>query len=185
MNEELKPVPDFDARGILARIIDKGADLLTYGSFSQRNPLLGKMRNCPFCGQRRRGGNTTELCCHAKYIWENPAKDAKPKVRGRSNPRLTRRNPPLFLMRQILRDIEKNPEIAAGMQCEMLSRLGRIPRELVKDEVTREKVYREKLIEPHHMAAFVERYLLWKQKRANRSKRRQQKLSRRVNRGAR
>lgn len=126
MNEELKPVPDFDARGILARIIDKGADLLTYGSFSQRNPLLGKMRNCPFCGQRRRGGNTTEVCCHAKYIWENPAKDAKPKVRGRRNPRLTRRNPPLFLMRQILLDIEKNPEIAVGMQCEMLSRLGRI-----------------------------------------------------------
>lgn len=170
MNEELKPVPDFDARGILARIVDKGADLLTYGSFSQRNPMLGKMRNCPFCGHRSRGGNTTEPCCHAKYIWENPATPT-PKVRGRSNPRLTRCNPPLFLMRQILLEIEKNPEIAVGMQCEMLSRLGRAPSE-------------NNLIRQEHMAAFVERYLLWKQKRANRSKRRQQKLSRRINRRA-
>jgi hypothetical protein len=168
----------FNPQEMLGRVVDRAAELVQYGSFSQRNPTLGKMVRCPFCRTRKR---RHEACCNAKYV-AGTMTNVMPKPKGRSVPRLTRKNPPLFQMRQILLDIERNPEIAIGMQVEMLSRIGRLPREVVKNEETREQPRQEITVKPEHMAAFVERYLTWKMKRAKKKIRSQQKLSRRINR---
>lgn len=40
------------------------ADRRKYGSFSERNPQLGKMVKCSFCGHRRR---EKETCCNPKF----------------------------------------------------------------------------------------------------------------------
>jgi len=51
----------------VAAIVDRAAETQKYGSFSARNPTLGKMRTCPYCGRRRRE-NSALPCCHAKIL---------------------------------------------------------------------------------------------------------------------
>lgn len=44
--------------------VEQAAKTKQYGSFSERNPMLGKMVRCPYCRIRRRENET--CCTHAK-----------------------------------------------------------------------------------------------------------------------
>lgn len=171
---------ELNPKELLGRVVDKAADILQYGSYAQRNPLLGKMVRCPFCRIRRRM-RAAEICCNPKYV-KGTEGTGVPKKKGRAVPRLTRHSPPLFQMRQLLLAIEANPEIAVGMQAEMLSRRGFIPRQIIEDREDGWITFEENLIAPEQMAIFVERYLNWKGQRQRRRARTQQKISRQINR---
>src|SRR5882762_7603974 len=89
------------------------ADRLKYGSFSERNPALGKTVRCVFCRTRRRQ-NSKAVCCSGKLLTEpytnrknqivtpTVSEPSPAPISKRKNPRLTRKNPPLFLVHQIL-----------------------------------------------------------------------------------
>lgn len=140
------------------------ADRLKYGSFSERNPALGKLVRCVFCRTRRRQNSKT-VCCSGKLLTE-PYKNRKgwlvtptvaepspAPISKRKNPRLTRKNPPLFLVHQILVEIE------AGTRPEL--------------ENVAEK----------NLARYVEKIVLDGKKEKAKQKRNQQKRSRQINRG--
>lgn len=131
---------------LLAKVVDRVAYLRKYGSYSDRNPALGKMIRCPFCRARRRD---RDKCCNTTYKVENKG---TPQVKGRKNPRLTRKRPPLFLVHQLLIDIEndRRPDL--------------------------ENVYK------YHLPAYVEKVLTDESKEKKRRVRNQQKLSRKRNR---
>lgn len=48
---------------LLGILVDRAADKTIHGSFSERNPVLGRMKRCSFCGRRRREGS---VCCSGK-----------------------------------------------------------------------------------------------------------------------
>ena len=141
----------------------KVADRLKYGSFSDRNPALGKMVRCIFCHARRRSFSKTP-CCSGKLLdgaYTNRkgqtvtpavAEPVAPAISKHKNPKLTRKNPPLFLVRQLLVEIE------AGTRPEL--------------ENVAEK----------NLARYVEKIVLDGKKEKARQKRNQQKRSRRINR---
>lgn len=91
----------------LVQLVVQQAALAAEGSFSQRNPTLGKMVKCPFCGRRRRQDQL--VCCNPKYIATNLADQPRSSVsKHRKNPRLSRHRPPLFLVHQLL--VEKESQ---------------------------------------------------------------------------
>jgi hypothetical protein len=97
---------------ILAREVDRVAHLRSYGSFADRNPVLGKMTRCPHCRTRRR--EFAPKCCSFEYVVENSNTVARSfYARKRKNPRLTRKRPPFFLIHQLLVEIEQDrrPEL--------------------------------------------------------------------------
>jgi hypothetical protein len=154
------------------------------GTYSERNPLLGKMVTCPYCRHRVRQ-NAQAPHCNPKLIV--PAIDinadgneipAQPKIKGRKNPRLTRHRPPLFLMPQILLDLESEPELLAlrvaviqddveGQVHGKNSKWGHTP---------------QKEIAPHHLASFIEKVVTRKIKLSAKRIRKIKKESRRRNR---
>ena len=139
----------------------KAADRLKYGSFSDRNPALGKMVRCVFCRRRKR---QNDACCSGKLldgaytnrkgqiVTPTVSEPVAPPIHKRKNPRLTRKNPPLFLVHQLLVEIE------SGTRPEL--------------ENVAEK----------NLARYVEKIVLDGKKEKARQKRNQQKISRRVNR---
>jgi hypothetical protein len=65
--------------------VQRASEAVKFGSWSERNPLAGKMKTCPHCKTRRREGVATVLpCCNASV---KPFKEAKT---------------PLGLMRQVM-----------------------------------------------------------------------------------
>ena len=91
----------------LALAVDKIAALRKYGSYSERNPALGKMIRCPHCRVRRREFGPP--CCNTNYLVETSNVQARASFKKkRKNPRLTRRRPPLFLVHQLLLDVERD-----------------------------------------------------------------------------
>src|SRR5258708_5989861 len=85
---------------MLIQLIAKVSDRQLYGSYADRNPLLGKMRTCPYCRIRERGHKCTA---------ENPFPVDFSRAlfhKKRLVPRLTRKRPPLFLVRQLLVELE-------------------------------------------------------------------------------
>jgi hypothetical protein len=91
----------------LLGIIVQQAAIAAEGSFAQRNPTLGKMKNCPYCGRRRR---ETEVCCNPIQLVT--VKNDVPRsfyAKKRKIPRLTKNRPPLFEMHAILLDKERQP----------------------------------------------------------------------------
>lgn len=151
------------------------------GSYAQRNPLRGKMVRCPQCHTRRR--QRSEIpCCSAKYQTTamqvdedgNETIPMTPKAKGRKNPRLTRKRPPLFLMRQRLLDLEANPELVGPLQDSVE---GQVNGKTAKWGHTPQKE-----VAPQHLAAFVEKVILRDKKLSAKRKKKQQKESRRINR---
>jgi hypothetical protein len=163
------------------------------GSFSDRNPMLGKMVRCPHCHTRRRQ-NAQESCCNAKLsttYWtkiledgtreqriRTEVKSMMPRRKGRKNPRLTRHIPPLFLMRQRLLELESDPatmpmrvallqDAVEGQVHGKNSKWGHTP---------------QKEIAPAHVAAFIEKVIIREFKLSVKRKRQMQKESRRINR---
>lgn len=129
-------------------ILDRTADRLKHGSFSERNPTLGKMQTCKLCRIRERSHQ-----CTAVIRKGTEAEGVAPHPK-RKNPRLTRNRPPLFLVRQLLVEIEagKHPE------------LENVPQQ--------------------HMARYIEKKVKDWRREAAHAKRDQQKLSRKINREA-
>jgi hypothetical protein len=148
---------------ILSTAVEKAAEARA-GSFSQRNPLLGRMRRCPFCRQRRRA-NTQESCCNAKYSIQH---ESAPHIKRRKNPRLSRNRPPLFQMRQVLLELEAEPLLIGPLQDSIEGLEGfHTPQKEVRME---------------HLATFVERMIIRSRKQKAKKYRDRQKLSRKVNR---
>lgn len=168
------------------------------GTYSERNPLLGKMKRCPYCHQRRRE-NAQSPCCNVKYVVTAMQTDEEgnetipmaPKVKGRKNPRLTRHRPPLFLMRQRLLDLE-------AMETDMQRLHVGILQDAVEGQVNNHRNEENGLrkhkpsikwghtpqveIKPQHLAAFIEKVILQEIKLSAKRKRQMQKESRRRNR---
>lgn len=139
-------------------------------SFSQRNPALGPMVRCPWCRTRRRQFSSLK-CCSAKFKIENESSVSNAFfAKKRKNPRLTRKNPPLFLMKQILLDLEAHPEKIGPMQSRMISRLG-LPAVAGQE------------VRPEHLANFVEKFLLWEKKNRRRARNARSSHSRKINAG--
>ncbi len=165
-------------------LVSQAADS-RFGSFSERNPLLGKMVRCPYCRKRRRQ-NTQIPCCNPNYTVRamqtdedgNETIPITPKQKGRKNPRLTRHRPPLFLLRQRLLDLEAEGDLMAlkmaviqddidGQVHEKGSKWGHTP---------------QKQVSAAHAATFMERVILKELKLSAKRKRQTQKESRRINR---
>jgi hypothetical protein len=91
---------------IIAQRVQQAAELAAQGSFSQRNPLLGKMVRCPSCGQRRRMFQA-KSCCSAAL--KQGTENEHVQVKGRKIPRLTRNNPPLLEVHEKLLQLERTP----------------------------------------------------------------------------
>lgn len=93
---------------ILQQKVLQAADIAAHGTFSARNPLLGKMTSCPLCGFRHRRFQNLP-CLSAKYLpgTENDGIGAAVKHK-RKIPRLTRSNPPLFEVHQRLVEMERD-----------------------------------------------------------------------------
>jgi len=59
---------DKDFASMAAGIL-MGVDAMKNGSYSERNPHLGRMRPCSFCGKRRREFRPLgEECCNASHV---------------------------------------------------------------------------------------------------------------------
>lgn len=88
-------------------ILDRTAERLRTGSFSERNPTLGKMQTCKLCRIRERSHQ-----CTAKIRKGTEVEGVAPHPK-RKNPRLTRNRPPLLHVHQLLVEIEagKHPEL--------------------------------------------------------------------------
>lgn len=96
-------------RDQLADLIVQQAAGAATGSFSERNPILGKMRMCPHCRRRRRE-NAVQPCCNPSYIQTNKADMPRSfYAKKRKIPRLSRNRPPLFEMHQRLVEMEAVP----------------------------------------------------------------------------
>lgn len=150
----------------LLEIIGEAARRTLHASYADRNPILGKMVTCPFCRRRRRM-HAAQPCCNSNLI-QNKAVAPRPK--GRKYPRLTRNSPPLFLMRQILLDWEKElNHLTKARTAQAL--IEGAPRHEVLKPVTMD-----------HLGPLAERYILWMRKKESRRVRNEQKLSRRINR---
>lgn len=135
----------------LAQAVDRIAYLRKHGSFLERNPTLGKMIRCPHCRVRRR--QFSPACCNPNYYVENSNRIPRSAVaKKRKKPRLTRKRPPLFLVHQLLVDIENNrrPDL-----------------ENVKEKF---------------LAQYIEKFVTDQIKEKKRRVRNQQKKSRRINR---
>jgi hypothetical protein len=77
--------------------------------------------------------------------------------------------PPLFLMRQILLELETEPLLVGELQDSVEGLPGfHTP---------------QKEVEPQHLASFVEKVIIRARKQKAKKKRKQQKKSRRINRG--
>lgn len=106
MNSLDRPQP---TREDLIEIAVQQAAKATEGTFSQRNPMLGKMVRCPYCGRRRRQ-NADQACCNPKLLVGNKADMPRSFYKKmRKNPRLTRHRPPLFEIHQRLVELEATP----------------------------------------------------------------------------
>lgn len=149
---------------ILKLAVEKAAQY-RLGTFSQRNPMLGKMVRCPYCKQRRRQ-NSPVPCCTAKYYCQGVD---TPKPKGRSNPRLSRNRPPLFLMRQILLQLEEEPLLIGPLH----DKVDGLPGIWTP----------QKEVRMEHLATFVEKAIIKEQKAKAKKYRDMQKKSRRMNRG--
>src|SRR5258708_8398884 len=64
MENVIKPISNDSM--LIGIAVDRLAYNITYGSFSDRNPVLGKMILCPACHRRRRV-NSEIPCCSADY----------------------------------------------------------------------------------------------------------------------
>jgi hypothetical protein len=148
---------------ILVNAVEKAAQA-RLGSFTQRNPLLGKMMTCRFCKRRRRT-NAQEPCCNAKYLIQH---ESAPHIKQRKNPRLSRNRPPLFQMRQVLLELEDEPLLIGPLQ----------------DSIEGLKGFHtpQKEVRMEHLATFVERMIIRTRKQKAKKYRDRQKLSRKVNR---
>jgi hypothetical protein len=89
---------------LLIQLVDKAAYNQRYGSYAARHPLLGKMVTCSLCGLRERRG---EHQCRAK-LHSPVAIGQSVFAKRRIVPRLTRKRPPLFLVHQLLVEIEND-----------------------------------------------------------------------------
>ena len=163
------------------------------GSFSERNPMLGKMVRCPYCHKRRRQ-NAQITCCSAygddrAYIVRamqvdkdgNETIPMTPKQKGRKNPRLTRHIPPLFLMRQRLLELESEGDLMALKVAVMQDNAcgvthGGFNRQTKWGHTPQTE------IKPQHYAAFIEKLIIRDFKLSVKRKRNIQKESRRINR---
>ena len=65
----------------LGAALSQGLDAQRFGSFSARNPGLGKMTRCIYCHARRREF-ATEKCCNARHAATQRAWDADHDVKG-------------------------------------------------------------------------------------------------------
>lgn len=92
---------------LLGDLVDRAAYNLRYGSFSQRNPLLGRKTKCPYC-RRRRFENAALPCCSSRLI--PGTENEKVHTKGRKNPRLAPNYPlPYRLIHQRLVELEHKP----------------------------------------------------------------------------
>ena len=95
-------------RDELVSIAVQQAALASEGSFADRNPTLGKMVRCPYCGRRRR---EQEVCCSPKYVVTTLADVPRSAyAKKRKVPRLSRNRPPLAEIHQRLLEMEAKPE---------------------------------------------------------------------------
>jgi hypothetical protein len=158
------------------------------GSFSQRNPMLGKMVRCPHCHRRRRQSQQ-DSCCNPNYMARamqvdedgNETVPMTPKQKGRKNPRLTRHIPPLFLMRQRLLELESEGDLMALKVAVMQDdACGQVHGGM--NQKTKWGHTPQTEIKPQHYAAFIEKLIIRDFKLSVKRKRKIQKESRRVNR---
>lgn len=146
----------------LQTMVTYGEDMTLHGSFSQRNPHLGKMVRC-LCGRRHR---QAVKCCNIDY-----AKDEDNKILMMKNPigkRLLRRfkhkrhgQTRTRAIRNLTIRMQQDPELVQFAANEM---------HIKKPEVAA-------------IPAFAERYFLWREDRQQKKFRRQSDLSRRINAG--
>ena len=52
---------------LLNKLVDRAAKLTREGTFSERNPALGKMVRCVFCRRRRRLRSNIPCCTAKEY----------------------------------------------------------------------------------------------------------------------
>lgn len=52
---------------IISRLVERAARVTEEGTFSDRNPVLGRMIRCQFCKKRRRQNAEIPCCTGIKY----------------------------------------------------------------------------------------------------------------------
>ncbi len=67
---------------LLVRLVDKAAETQQSGSFSARNPVLGKMRTCLLCRVRERNHQCRAKINHPVEVGRSLVKGKRLKPRG-------------------------------------------------------------------------------------------------------
>lgn len=86
---------------LLSQLIQRAAQTQLTGSFAARHPMLGKMKTCPYCHIRER-----QHQCRAQIMFGGVTFGKSLRAKRRIVPRLTKKRPPLFLVRQLLVELE-------------------------------------------------------------------------------
>lgn len=149
----------------LITLVNWAEDMQIRGSFSERHPNLGKMRNCLKCGRRRREFGPT--CCNTAY-----AKD----IEGEECPE--RVNEAVFSKSVMKRFVHKRHGQSRNFKIRELTYRFQESEELLTSAVTEMQCKKPDLA---GIPAFAEKYWYWKQKLKTRSIKKQQKNSRRIN----
>lgn len=149
----------------LITLVNWAEDMQIRGSFSERHPNLGKMRNCLKCGRRRREFGPT--CCNTAY-----AKDKK----GKECPE--RMIDAMFSKSFMKRFTHKRHGQNRNFKISELIRRFQENEELLESAVTEMQCKKPDLA---GIPAFAEKYWYWKAKLQSRRIKNQQKESRRIN----
>jgi hypothetical protein len=67
---------------LLNQLVDRAARTQQTGSFSERNPILGKMKTCPYCRVRERNHECRAKLNHPVVFGKSLVKGKRIKQRG-------------------------------------------------------------------------------------------------------
>ena len=168
------------AAGVLEAV-----DLLKFGSFSQRHPSLGKMRRCPFCRQRRREFSG-ERCCNTAHATSQRAWSAERGFhQAECEPRVTGDQMPKSFMRKVMHKRRLSPFRKLIHEKNLQFQTDPMRMQDAIDEFTGVPKFHhgDKKILPEHAASFADRVCRMERKEDANVKRKQQKISRRINLG--
>ena len=171
----------------LSAMVSYAADILLHGTFSQRRPDLGKMGKCLGCGRRRR---MSAKCCNTEYTKTQRA--WTPELgfhQEECSPRMMDKPFGKKFLKRMQRQMKLQNGQGGATHNDGRQRKLRI-RELILDLMKNEERLKRLALEMHvkvpdqaTIPAFGEKYFLWREERARARFRKQQDVSRRINRG--
>jgi hypothetical protein len=161
----------------LAAALKQGLEAQLFGSFSERNPGLGRMMTCPHCHTRRRQF-ATEKCCNASHATTMRAwSEEKGFYQEACAPRVVEAPMAKWFFKKFRH--KRHGQSRAWKIRQMAQRMQADFHFL---EFAAE-VMHTTIPKPEHIPAFAEKYYHWQAAQIVKRQRKQQDTSRRINLG--